>query len=115
VSGSAPALVLAGFSFGAMVCSRLATRLVQLHRPAQRLILVGTATSRWAVDPVAANTLVIHGEQDEVVPLVSVLDWARAQDLPVTVIPGADHFFHRRLPILKRLVLQAWGRDAQDL
>jgi hypothetical protein len=67
------------------------------------------------VDPVAANTLVIHGEQDEVVPLVSVLDWARAQDLPVTVIPGADHFFHRRLPILKRLVLQAWGRDAQDL
>ena len=115
MNGSAPALVLAGFSFGAMVCSRLATRLVQLHRPAQRLILVGTATSRWAVDPVAANTLVIHGEQDEVVPLASVLDWARGQDLPVTVIPGADHFFHRRLPILKRLVLQAWGRDAQDL
>jgi alpha/beta superfamily hydrolase len=111
----AQAVVLAGFSFGSMVVTRLATRLTAQHAPAQRLILVGTATSRWQVDPVPADTLVIHGETDEVVPLRSVLDWARPQELPVVVIPGADHFFHRKLTIIKRLVLQAWGQPEARL
>jgi alpha/beta superfamily hydrolase len=108
-------VVLAGFSFGSMVVTRLATRLSAANTPAQRLILVGTATSRWSVDPVPADTLVIHGENDEVVPLSTVLDWARPQELPVVVIPGADHFFHRRLTVIKRLVRQAWGRPAPGL
>lgn len=108
-------VVLAGFSFGAMVATRLASRLAAQHAPAQRLILVGTATSRWQVDAVPADTLVIHGEADDVVPLSSVLDWARPQALPVVVIPGADHFFHRKLTIIKRLVLQAWGQREPSL
>ncbi|HEU4622686.1 MAG TPA: alpha/beta hydrolase, partial [Burkholderiaceae bacterium] len=57
--------------------------------------------------PVPADTLVIHGELDETIPLAAVLDWARPQELPVVVVPGADHFFHRRLPIIKRLVMHA--------
>jgi alpha/beta superfamily hydrolase len=85
------------------------------NTPAQRLILVGTATSRWSVDPVPADTLVIHGENDEVVPLSTVLDWARPQELPVVVIPGADHFFHRKLTVIKRLVRQAWGQPEPSL
>ena len=100
-------LVLAGFSFGSFVQTHVAQRLAAAGIPAQRLVLVGTATSRWQVMPVAEDSLVIHGELDDTVPLSSVLDWARPQSLPVTVIPGADHFFHGRLPIIKRLVIHA--------
>ena len=105
----APAhLVLAGFSFGSFVQTHVAERLRAEGVGIDRMVLVGTATSRWNVLPVPADTLVIHGEQDDTVPLASVLDWARPQELPVVVIPGADHFFHRKLPIIKRLVQAAF-------
>ncbi len=103
--GSMP-LVLAGFSFGSFVQSRVAQRLAAAGRPASRLVLVGVATSRFDVVPVPADTLVIHGEVDDTVPLSSVLDWARPQELPVIVIPGADHFFHRKLTGLKQLLVR---------
>jgi alpha/beta superfamily hydrolase len=103
------ALALAGFSFGAFVTSHAFERL-QLHREIDKLVLVGTAASRFTVAPVAQaahlKTIVIHGEQDDTVPLSSVLDWARPQVLPVTVIPGGGHFFHGQLPLLKSLVLR---------
>src|SRR5256712_965519 len=92
-------LALAGFSFGAGVQVMLAQRV-----RAEKLVLVGVAVTRFALPPVQAGTLVIHGEHDETVPLAAVLDWARPQDLPVVVIPGADHFFHRKLHILRALV-----------
>ena len=92
-------LALAGFSFGAGVQVLLSQRV-----KAERLVLVGVATTRFQLPPVQKNTLVIHGEHDETVPLASVLDWARPQELPVIVIPGADHFFHRRLNIIRELV-----------
>jgi pimeloyl-ACP methyl ester carboxylesterase len=40
-----------------------------------------------------AATLVIHGEHDDTVPLAAVLDWARPQSLPVTVVPGGGISF----------------------
>ena len=102
-------LCLAGFSFGAFVTSHAAAR-VQSTRDLQRLVLVGTAASRFSVAEVAAElhgrTLVIHGEQDDTVPLASVLDWARPQVLPVLVVPGGGHFFHGQLPLLRDLVLR---------
>ena len=49
-----------------------------------------------------------HGEVDDVVPLSAVLDWARPQSLPVTVVPGVGHFFHGQLPLLKSLVVRAF-------
>lgn len=98
-------LILAGFSFGAYVASQAATRLAE---PARRLVLVGPATSRFDTAAVPPDTLVIHGEVDDVVPLASVLDWARPQSLPVTVVPGVGHFFHGQLPLLKRLVIGAF-------
>ncbi|MBW7925346.1 MAG: alpha/beta hydrolase [Burkholderiaceae bacterium] len=101
-------LVLAGFSFGTDVQIRVAARLREAKAPAQRLVLVGTAaTDRYALGEVPADTLVVHGEHDEVVALQGVLDWARPQSLPVVVIPGAEHFFHRRLTLLKRIVVDA--------
>jgi alpha/beta superfamily hydrolase len=68
------------------------------------MVLVGPAAQRFDLAPVPANTLVVHGELDELVPLSAVFDWARPQEIPVVVLPGADHFFHRRLTQLKSLV-----------
>ncbi|MDR7273091.1 alpha/beta superfamily hydrolase [Pelomonas saccharophila] len=99
------ALILSGFSFGGYVASRAAQRITE---PAQRLVLVGPATSRFDTAPVPADTVVIHGEVDDVVPLQAVLDWARPQSLPVIVVPGVGHFFHGQLPLLKSLVVRAF-------
>jgi len=95
--------VLAGFSFGAAVVGQLAGRV----KP-ERLVLVGLGVNRLAVPNVPADTLVIHGEKDDTVPLSAVLDWARPQDLPVVLVPGADHFFHRKLQVLRTIVQSNW-------
>lgn len=107
-------LVLAGFSFGSFVQTRVAQRLSEAGHPATRLVLIGAAVSRFALQSVPADTLVIHGENDDTVPLQAVFDWARPQELPVVVIPGADHFFHRKLTLLKRIVLDAFGAPASQ-
>jgi uncharacterized protein len=99
-------IALAGFSFGAFVCSHAAIELNQLGLPVGKMALVGTATSRFPVAQVPSNTLVIHGEVDDTVPLKTVLDWARPQDLPVLVMPGVEHFFHGKLPTLKETLVR---------
>lgn len=101
-------LVLAGFSFGAYVASQAARRLAEAGTPASRLVLVGPATQNFEVAPVPPDTLVIHGEADEVVPLSATLDWARPQQLPVVVMPGVGHFFHGQLSVLKSAIVRAW-------
>ena len=101
-------LALAGFSFGAGLQVRLAQRLQGEMRPAQ-LVVVGVAVTRFDLPAAPHGTLVIHGERDETVPLAAVLDWARPQELPVVVVPGAEHFFHRKLNVLRDIVL-AWAR-----
>lgn len=102
-------LALAGFSFGAFVTSHAVAALWPLGR-VQQVVLVGTAASRFEVAPIApdahARTLVLHGEMDDTVPLTAVMDWARPQTLPVTVIPAGGHFFHGQLPLLKSLVVR---------
>jgi alpha/beta superfamily hydrolase len=103
-------VALGGFSFGTFVQSQLQQRLIAAGRPAERLVLVGAAAGKWAMPAVPANTILIHGEQDETIPLVDVFDWARPQDLPVIVIPGADHFFHRKLQHIKNFVVETWHR-----
>ncbi|MDP1690919.1 MAG: alpha/beta fold hydrolase [Burkholderiaceae bacterium] len=99
--GPGQALALAGFSFGGFVASHVAAA---LHP--ERLVLVGPATANFELAPVPVDTLVIHGEVDDVVPLAATLDWARPQALPVLVVPGGGHFFHGQLPLLKSLVVR---------
>ena len=109
IEGQAPIgpLCLAGFSFGAFVTSHA---VAQLHaiRDLQHVVLVGTAASRFAVAALPAElhsrALVIHGEQDDTVPLESVMAWARPQVLPVLVVPTVGHFFHGQLPLLRDTV-----------
>ena len=104
---SAP-VVLAGFSFGSLVQSRVRGKLAALGIALGRMVFVGTAVTRGKVEDVPANSIVIHGELDDTVPLDAVLRWAEPQELPVTVIAGADHFFHRRLHVIKGIITRAW-------
>jgi alpha/beta superfamily hydrolase len=96
-------LILSGFSFGGYVQARAAQH---LHPQAHRLVLVAPAVGRFEMPHVPHNTLLIHGEHDEVVSLADVMDWARPQHLPIVVLPEAGHFFHGRLHQIKQLVLE---------
>jgi len=96
-------VALAGFSFGSFVQTRVARRLA-----AERLVLVGPAVGRFRLEPVPADTIVVHGEEDEVVALADVFAWARPQALPIIVFPGCGHFFHGRLGQLQQVVAGAW-------
>ena len=100
-------LICAGFSFGGYVQARAAVEL----QP-QQLVLAAPAVGRFAMPDVPADTLLIHGDLDEVVELQEVLQWARPQHLPVIVLAGAEHFFHGRLAQLKHIVLQHFGATA---
>lgn len=92
-------LALAGFSFGSFVQTRVSERV-----DFERMVLVGAAVKRFADRVVPPETVVIHGEVDDVVALTDVLAWANPQALPVMVLAGAGHFFHGRLPQLARVV-----------
>ena len=108
-------LALGGFSFGAFVQSRVAARLAGSPTPAARMVLVGTAAGSvtgarsYATEPVPEGTIVIHGETDETVALANVMVWAAPQELPVVVVPGADHFFHGKLHVIRKIIERAWS------
>jgi alpha/beta superfamily hydrolase len=106
------AWVLAGFSFGTAVAAQLyAQRAEEGARVPDRLILVGCAVERFRFREVSvpADTLLVHGESDEVVPLSEGMDFARARDLPITVVPDGSHFFHGKLLVLRE-ILQGYLR-----
>lgn len=92
-------LILSGFSFGGYVAARAAQTLKPQH-----LILAGPAVGRFAMPAVSPDTLVIHGEHDDVVSLADAFEWARPQHLPIVVLPQADHYFHGRLTQLRDIV-----------
>jgi alpha/beta superfamily hydrolase len=100
-------LALGGFSFGGFVATQAQVRLPD-DAKAQRLVLIAPAARNFALAAVPQDTIVIHGEADDVVPLSAVLDWARPQVLPIVVVPATGHFFHGQLPLLRQLVVGAW-------
>ena len=103
----AAGLVLAGFSFGTFVQTRLWQR-IHARRPVERVVMAGPAVNRVKIDTVPAATIVVHGEEDDVVPLADLMNWARPQHLPVVVLPGCGHFFHGRLTQLQRVIAGMW-------
>jgi len=103
--GEALPVALAGFSFGSFVQTRVAAQVTP-----EGLVLVGPAVNRFPLQRVPAETIVVHGEEDDVVPLADVFAWARPQELPVVVFPGCGHFFHGRLLQLARVVTALWPR-----
>ncbi len=111
-------LALAGFSFGSFVVSH-AVEALGPQRVPQQLVLIGTAATRFDVATVPQDlhtrTLVVHGELDDTVPLADVMNWARPQTLPVTVVPGGSHFFHGQLPLLRGLVVRHLMADPERI
>ncbi len=98
-------VALAGFSFGSYVQTRVAHAIT-----AERLVLIGPAVKRFPIEAVPPDTIVIHGEEDDVVALADVLAWARPQQLPIVIFPGCGHFFHGRLPQLQRVITGMWKK-----
>lgn len=98
-------LLLSGFSFGGYV----ATFAAQQREP-DALVLLGPAVGIYPVAapavPDVAKTLLVHGETDDVVPLQNALDWSAPQNLPLTVLPQASHFFHGKLIPLRDTLLR---------
>ncbi len=110
-------LALAGFSFGGAVAARASCR-----SEFSQLVLVAPGFRRFAGhgmgeapdpnDPAlgplglhnAGNTIVIHGDLDETVPLTDSIAWATPREVPVAVVPGGEHFFHRKLHVLREIV-----------
>lgn len=97
-----------GFSFGAAVASfvahqwshkRVSLSLAPLDL--QACILIGLAVTRLTPAELGNNAAMIHGEDDEVVPLEAVYRFAQEQKKSVIVMPGAGHFFHGRLTELR--------------
>lgn len=113
-------LALAGFSFGAFVMAQVAATLAAQGVPVRHLVLAGLpygtvkAHRSYDTPAVPADCLVVHGERDERAELSALFDWARPQALPVVVVPGADHFFTGKLPLLVRIVGQYLDRPAGD-
>lgn len=99
--------VLAGFSFGSAVAAQLYAELSERDLPLPaRLMLLGCAVERYRYREVAvpADTLLIHGERDDVVPMSEGMRFARTHDLALTVLPDAGHFFHGRLLAVRQLI-----------
>lgn len=103
-------LAIGGFSFGGFVAAEAASRLPE-GATASRLVLVAPSTEKQRVPAVPADTLVVQGDADELVPLAATLAWARPMVLPVVVLPGVGHFFHGQIALLKRLLV----RELHDL
>lgn len=97
-------VVLGGFSFGTYVQSKLQQKLAASGQSPGRMVFVSATAGKWAVDSVPANTLLIHGEFDEVVPLQDVFNWARPQDLSIVVVAGADHLFNHKLHHIRNII-----------
>ena len=115
-------LLLAGFSFGGAVAVRAVTRvdftqLVLVAPGFRRISAEGMGAPPDPADPnlgapgrhAATNTLVVHGDVDDVVPLSDSIAWATPREVPVAVVPGGEHFFHRKLHVLREIVAR-WMR-----
>lgn len=103
-------LIVVGFSFGAHLAAHLAGRLPPGIEVAEFMLCglpVGPVYGqRHYETPAVPGAFVVHGEQDQSVPLQQVLSWAAPQGCPVTVIPRVDHFFSGRLPALAQLLAE---------
>lgn len=102
--------ILGGFSFGTAVAAQVfAERQDQGKSLPSHLILLGPAVWKFAYRDIQLpdNTLLIHGEKDELIPIQDVYHWLQHRQLPLTVIPDSGHFFHGKLVILKNLLQKA--------
>ena len=94
-------IISAGFSFGASVASQLS----EIEK-FEKNIFIAPAIKNFKMGKINEESIVIHGQDDEIVALDDVLTWARGENISVRVVPGASHFFHGVLDILQRDLIQ---------
>lgn len=95
---------LAGFSFGAGMAIRAATK-----TNVAGLVTIAPAASRFAGElPVQPTCpwLIVHGEDDELVPIDETIDWLNLLEPgpELQMFPATTHFFHGRLVELRETV-----------
>lgn len=95
-------LLLSGFSFGGGIQLHAA----QTLNPDLLILVAPSIVNLKAPIPSRENcfVLIIQGNQDDVVTLESILTWAEPHSQPIVVVPGAEHFFHGKLMVLKYLI-----------
>ena len=104
-------VALGAYSFGTFVTSHLLRQLDADGSPPDSTVLIAPTAGMWDLGAVPSNTLIIHGENDDLIPLKNVFDWARPLDLPVSVITGADHMFGRKLHHIVQIISSALRRQ----
>ena len=95
-------IILAGFSFGSYVAYRAAAKcrsalLITVAPPVHHYDYQEFSVSPWVV---------LHGDDDEVVPLERVLDFVAHTSSPPALLrfPETSHFFHGKLMALRQRV-----------
>jgi predicted esterase len=94
-SGASPdTIILAGSSMGGWVCAQTASKM-----PVLGCLLLAPALGLPAypsANPIikAKNSLIIHGWDDDVVPVAPVIEAAQAQRLPLVLVPDGHRLKH---------------------
>ena len=97
-------VILAGFSFGSYVALQAAEKI----KPAA-LITVAPPVRMFDLDNLQTSIrcpwLLIQGDEDEVVDVISVINWVATMKVPpeVNIIEGSSHFFHGKLIELRSI------------
>jgi alpha/beta superfamily hydrolase len=96
-------ICLAGFSFGAYVSARAA-----MQQPVAMLISIAPPVTYENFNQINPNApwVVIHGDDDELIPAQTVVDWiAHISPQPELIrIAHASHFFHGKLVELRTIL-----------
>lgn len=100
-----------GFSFGAHVLAKCYAALEVAERPKQ-LVLCGLPTAMvrglrdYQTPEIQGDLLFVHGEEDDITLLSDMVKWAKPQKHPITIFPGANHFFTGYLKQLRQVISQ---------
>lgn len=103
----ADSLYLAGFSFGSYIAAAAVPRL-KADIILKKLYLIAPPVHHYAFNALSlpiAQTLIVQGDEDEVVPAQEVFSWAEQQQLSIINFEGCSHFFHGRLVELRQSIL----------
>lgn len=99
-------ICLSGFSFGAYVSLRAATR-----TPVKLLVSVALPVTHIGTHDLIPSCpwIIVHGEHDELFAIQDLVDWvATIKPSPeLILIPDASHFFHGKLIELRNELMKA--------
>ena len=108
---TASAVWIVGFSFGAWVTTQLLMRRPEVDD----FVIVSLPANRYDFSflyPCPSSGLILHGEQDSIVPAESIIKFIntvhkqKGVEFVCNIIPKADHFFRGKLDKLEEYILE---------